>query len=74
MEFWGSLNFWWQNEFMGKETKAESGFCGIGPAVWGQELIITLTKGPRALVTASDQGGDCPQGVNWDYCHILNTK
>lgn len=36
MEFWGSLNFWWQNEFMEKETEAEeSGFCGIGPAVWG---------------------------------------
>lgn len=33
MEFVEDLNYWWQNEFMRKETKAESGFCGIGPAV-----------------------------------------
>lgn len=32
-EFVEGLNYWWQNEFMRKETKAESGFCGIGPAV-----------------------------------------
>lgn len=37
VEFMGGLNSWWQHEFMGKGTKAESGFCGIGPAV------LTLT-------------------------------